>query len=89
MWNLKYDTNEPIYETETVTDIENRLVVAKGEGVGGRMEWEVEVSRCKLLYIEWINNKVLLYSTENYIQYPMINHNGKEYMKKECVCMYN
>ena len=36
MWNLKYDTNEPIYETETITDIENRLVVAKGEGVGGR-----------------------------------------------------
>ena len=34
------------------------------------------------LYIEWINNKVLLYSTENYIQYPMVNHNGKEYLKK-------
>ena len=29
MWNIKYDTNEPIYETET--DTENRLVVAKGE----------------------------------------------------------
>ena len=60
-------------------DIENRLVVDKGQGVGGGMEWEVGVSRCKLLYIEWTNNKVLLYSTENYIQYPMINHNGKEY----------
>ena len=48
-----------------------------GEGWGG-MEWEVEVSRCKLLYIAWIN-KVLLYSSENYIQYPMINLNGKEY----------
>ena len=67
-------------------DIENRLVVAKGNGVGGRMEWEVGVSRCKLLYTEWIN-KVLLYSTENYIQNPMINHNGKEYFKKECVCV--
>ena len=33
--------------------------------------------------IEWINNRVLLYSTENYIQYPMINHNGKE-----CVYIY-
>ena len=60
-------------------DIENRLVVAKGEGVGGRMEWEVGVSRCKLLCIEWVNNKALLYSAENYIQYPTINHNGKEY----------
>ena len=63
-------------------DIEDRLVVAKGEGVGGGMEWEAGVSRCKLLYIEWINNKVLLYSTENYIQYPMVNHNENEHKKK-------
>ena len=25
-------------------------------------------------------NKALLYSTGNYIQYPMINHSGKEYI---------
>ena len=48
------------------------------------MEWEVGVSRCKLLYIEWINNKVLLYSTGNYIKYPVINHTGKEY-EKVCI----
>ena len=35
----------------------------------------------KLVYIDWINNKVLLYSTGNYIQYSMINPNGKEYGK--------
>ena len=52
-------------------------------GFGGGMEWEVEVSRCKLLYIERINNKVLLYSPENYIKYPKINHNGKEYIYKK------
>ena len=36
MWDLKYDTNEPIYKTETDSDTENRLVVANGEeeGVG-------------------------------------------------------
>ena len=79
MWNLKYDTNEHIHETETITDIEKSLLVAKGEGAGGGMEWEFGVSRCELLDREWINNKVLLYSTGNYIQYPMINHNGKEY----------
>ena len=45
-------------------DIKNGLVVAGGWGY-------------KLLYIKWINNKVLLYSTEKYIQYPVINHNGK------------
>ena len=69
------------------TDTENRLVVAKGRGRGG-MNWEFGISRCKLLCIEWMNNKVLLYSPGNYIQYPMINHNGTEY-KKECICMYN
>ena len=76
MWNLKYDTNELVYKRERLTDIENRLVVAKGELV-----WEFGISRCKLSYIEWINNKVLLYSTGNYIQYPVINHNGKEKKK--------
>ena len=35
----------------------------------------------KLLYIPWINNKVLQYSTGNYIQYLIINHNKKEYEK--------
>ena len=56
---------------------ETTTTLAKVEGVGGGMEWEVQVSRCELLHIEQINNKVLLYSTGNYIQYPMINHNGK------------
>ena len=36
--------------------------------------------------LEWIN-KILLYSTGNYIQSPGINHNGKEYFKKN-VYMY-
>ena len=34
-------------------------------------------------YIEWIKNKVLQYSTGNYIQYPVVNHNGKELEKSE------
>ena len=54
-----------------------------GGEVGARMDWEFGDNRCKLLHLEWINNKVLLYSTGNYIQSPGINHNGKEY-KKEC-----
>lgn len=48
------------------------------EGAGGEMEWEVGISRCELSYTEWINNKVLMYSTENYIQYLMIKHSRKE-----------
>ena len=46
------------------------------------MEWEFGVGRYKLLHLEWINNKVLLYTTGNYIQSPGINHNGKKYLKK-------
>ena len=43
----------------------------------------------KLLYIQWMNNKVLLYSTGNYIQCLVINHNGKEYKKEYIyVCIY-
>ena len=47
-------------------------MVTKGEGLGGGMDSEFGISRFKLLYREWINNKVLLYSAGNYIQYPVI-----------------
>ena len=36
MWTLNYGTNESIYKKERLTDIENRLVVAKGRG----KEWD-------------------------------------------------
>ena len=58
-------------------------------GWGGRdglRVWDQQMQT--IIYIEWINNKVLLYSTENNIQYPVIKHNGKEY-EKECIYMYN
>ena len=40
-----------------------------------------------IMFIGWINSKVLLYSTGNYIRYPVINHNGKEY-EKEYIYIY-
>ena len=62
-------------------------MVNKGEVSGGEMNWEFGISRCKLLYTEWITNKVLLYnSTGDYVQYPVINHNEKEYIYM-CVCV--
>ena len=36
MWNLKYDTKEHVYETNRLTDLENRLVFAKEDGSCGR-----------------------------------------------------
>ena len=41
------------------------------------MDW-IRINSGKLLCISWINNKVLLYSTGENIQYPMI----KKIMKK-------
>ena len=52
MWSLKCGTNKPIYRIEIDSDIENRLVVAKGEGRGSGMDWEYGVNRCKLLPLE-------------------------------------
>ena len=59
------------------TDIESRLVVAKGERGGSGMDWEFGVSRYQLLHLEWISNEVLLYSTGNYIQSLGIEHDGR------------
>ena len=52
-----------------------------GGGCGGK-DGESGITRCKLLYIGWINYKVLLYSTGNYIQCPVKIHNGKDYKKE-------
>ena len=41
----------------------------------------------QLLYREWIKNKILLYNIGNYIEYPVINHKGKE-NEKEYVYIY-
>ena len=54
------------------------LQLPRGREDGGGMNRELGTSECKLFYMEWINDKVLLYSTGDDSQYPMINHNGKE-----------
>lgn len=74
----------------TFTDVEDRRVVAKGEGGRGREGWTGSLGRAGANYIEkgWRNNKILLYGTGNYIQYPAINHNRKEYEKNVCICVY-
>ena len=64
-----------------------RLVAAKRERGWGGKGGESVVGRCKLLYTGWMKNKVLLCSPGNYFQYPVINHDRKEYEKN--VYMYN
>jgi len=86
-WNPKHGTMNLSTKWKK-TYIETRLVGAKGERLGGRREEEFGVSRWKLLHLEWINDKVLLYSTRNYIQSPGIDRNKKDY-KKESIRGYN
>ena len=47
-------------------------------GKGGRINQELGINRYIPLYIKQINNKDLLYSTGNYIQYLVITYNGEE-----------
>ena len=47
------------------------------QGGGSRMDWEFEVSRCKLLHLECISNEVLLYSIGNYIKSLVMEHDGR------------
>ena len=77
MWTIKYDTNKPTHKTETDSHGEHTCGCQRGR----EMRSEFRISKCKLLCIQWIKNKVLLHSTRNYIQYPIINYKGKE--KKE------
>ena len=80
MWNLKYNTDEPVCETEADSQTYRKdWWLPRGRARGGRIDWGLGVGRCKLLYIRWVNSKVLLYSMGNFIQSPGINHNGKEY----------
>ena len=44
------------------------LCLPKG-GAGGRMEWEAEISRGRLLYTECINRDPTVYSTGIYIKW--------------------
>ena len=50
------------------TDIENKLMVTKGESMvrRGAINQEFGISTYILLYIKHVNNKDLLYSTGNY-----------------------
>jgi len=49
----------------------------QGGGGGDGVDWEFEVSRCKLFHLEWISNEIFLCYTGNYIQSLVIEHDGR------------
>ena len=71
-----------IYEIET--DSQKREPTCGCQGGGeeerGSGVWGQQIQTT----VYRMNNKVLWYSTENYIQYPVINQNGKECEKSLC-----
>lgn len=62
MWNPIYDRNDLTYQTEGVRRRKQTYRYQRGKGIG-----DFGISRYKTVY-----------STENYIQYPLINHSGRE-----------
>ena len=50
----------------------------QGEKSGRGKDWELGINICKRVYREWVNNKVLLYSTGKYIQNPVIQFMWKQ-----------
>ena len=60
-----------------IVDIESGFVIDRREGGGSGMNGEFGVSRYELLHLEWIRNRILLYSTGNYVQYLGVEHDGR------------
>ena len=85
MWNLKRNaTNELIYKTERLTDLENELMVAGGKDSQGVWDGHVHT----LLYLKWIINKDLLYSTWNSAQCYVVAWMGRDLGENGYMFMY-
>ena len=82
MWNLKINTNELIYKTETDSQMWKITYGYQRGKSGGGINQEYGFNRYTPLYVKQINNKDLLYSTGNYIQ---LTYNGKELEKNICI----
>ena len=79
--NLKQDTNELIYKTETDSQTQKANLKLPKSKRCGRISYEFEISRYKLLHIKKTTRSYYR-STGNYIQYCVRNYNGKEYERK-------
>ena len=79
-------TQMNLYMKQKQTHRHKQTVVGRRERRLGK-GWSQRLGLANLLYVGWINNKVLLYSTGNCIQYPRTNHNKKNILK-ECIYIY-
>ena len=72
MWNLKCRVSEHLWNRFRPSD--QTCGCQGGERRGSGMDWDLVAGRCKLLYIKWVYNQAVWYSTGNYIQSPGISH---------------
>ena len=64
------------------------ILLPRGKEDGG-INWEIGIYIYTLLYIKWITNKGLLYSTGNSTQYSVMTYMGKNLKKKNgYMCVY-
>ena len=80
MWNLKHDTEELTYETDSMT-WRRDLWLSRGRRLGKRRMESWGLAR-QLLSIGWIDNKVKQYIPGNYLQYSVETYIGKESEKE-------
>ena len=72
---------EPLYRKETHGHGEQTCGCQRGRG-GSGMDWDSGVSRFTLLHLEWISNKILLYSPGNYYLVTCGNMMGDNVRKR-------
>ena len=82
---MEYEKQNKWTNITKQTQRHRESLLSRGRGEGKGRTWESVISSCRLWHIGWINNKVLLYSSGNSIQYPVINHHGKKKYKEECM----
>ena len=82
MWDLKNNTDESIYKTETDSQTQKtNLCLPKGKERGERINQEYGINRYTTIY-KIDNKKDLLYNIGNCIQYFVITSKGKESEKE-------
>ena len=78
MWNLKRsDTNKLIYKTNH--RLREQTYGCQGKGWGEDIVREFGINMYILLYLKWMTNKVLQYSTGNFVQYYLAAWMGGEF----------
>ena len=68
IWEVKYGTKELISPTEADSQYRKETSCCLMGGCWEEKDWEFGVSRCKLLYTGWIDEKFSLYSTGKHMQ---------------------